>query len=78
MKRPGSESASQPPPLPHHPQSVDSSSDDITMEKIEKSEEPDFGVSIVIGALLIVPVLVIIIIVVFLRVRKRCKYDLFR
>ena len=68
VKRPGA----------HPAQSVDNSDEQMTEKKLELSEEPDFGVSIVIGSLLVIPVLVIIIIVVFLRVRKKCKYKDYR
>ena len=57
-----------------HPMSVDTSSDESAERRIEQSTDADFGASIVIGALLVIPVLVIVVIVVFMRLRKKRMY----
>lgn len=55
-----------------HPSSVDASNSELLEDEIEKEAEDgaDFGASLVIGALLIIPVMVIVIVTVFLRLRK--------
>ena len=59
----------------HHPQSIDSSSGDASEKKLEESEEDaHFGASIVIGALLVVPVVVIFVTVTVMRLRKKSSF----
>ena len=59
----------------HHPQSVDEASDDVSEKELEKSsDEAQFGASLVIGALLVVPVVVICVTVTALRLRKKSSY----
>lgn len=59
----------------HHPASVDNSLDEEREEQIEEEEEEeeevaDFNASLVIGALLIIPIIIIVSIALFLRLRK--------
>ena len=60
--------------LDHHPQSIDSSSGDASEKKLEESEDAHFGASIVIGALLVVPVVVIFVTVTVMRLRKKSSF----
>ena len=57
-----------------HPQSIDSSSGDASEKKLEESEDAHFGASIVIGALLVVPVVVIFVTVTVMRLRKKSSF----
>ena len=57
-----------------HPLSVDTGigeSVDEQIEKVTEEEEGDFQASLVIGALLIIPIIIVVAITVFLRLRKR-------
>ena len=61
-----------------HPESVDSGigeSVDEQIERVSEQEEGDFGASLVIGGLLIIPILIVVSITVFLRLRKRGGYS---